>query len=448
MRPVAKKKPDLGYALGLPPRDAVAYLESLGVRPTSSWHDLWEEARAGALTVAGMTRMDLLRDVRQALARAVSEGWTQKDFIERLGPELGRKGWTGQREVINPETGEVRLMGRDLPARLALVFDQNVQTAYMTGRYRAMLANADARPWWMYVAILDSRTRPHHRALHRKVFRYDDPFWRTHYPPNGFRCRCRVRALDDEDLHEEDLTPENGEDHMVSREVVINPRAPENDQVTRTVWGYRPVPGGPVHWADPGFSWNPGYVTWGLDHDLAQKLDDLKSPALYAQVVEALNSASARHAAFGVWITGVLERGQARGDAAVLGIVRPEVVEAARARGLNPARLAVMTDDRVRHADREAHQNKGTALSTKQYRDLAAGFAQPEAIYWDARHNNALYVLPDPDPDWCVLLPLYMPSRSKSAAKKLGRFDGTATAYRARRSDLLGRRMEQIKMKK
>jgi uncharacterized protein with gpF-like domain len=28
-----------------------------------------------------------------------------------------------------------------------------------------------------------------------KVYPADDPVWKTWYPPNGFRCRCRVNAL-------------------------------------------------------------------------------------------------------------------------------------------------------------------------------------------------------------------------------------------------------------
>lgn len=436
--------PDLGYALGLAPRDAVAYLESMGIRPTSNWHDLWQEARAGALTVAGMTRLDLLEDVRGALTRAVSEGWTQRDFIARLEPELRRKGWTGKKEIVNRETGEVRWVGKDVPARLALIFDQNVQSAYMAGRYRAMLANADARPWWMYVAVLDSRTRPRHAALHRRVFRHDDVFWQSHYPPNGFRCRCRVRAMDDDELESEGVKPETGEGRMVEEEMVVNPLAPPEAQERRTRTGWQPVKNGPVYWTDPGFAWSPGFATWGLDHELARKLDALKSPKLYAQVVEALNNAPARQQAFGLWILKSLKEGKTSGDAAVLGIVQPEVAAAAVARGLEPARLAVMTDDRVRHADSEGHRADGIALSVEQYRGLAAGFARPEAIYWDRQKDNALYVLPDDDPEWCILLPLNMPSKEKSAVKKLGSFDGIVTAYRGLRTVLYSKSLEVI----
>ncbi len=161
-------------------------------------------------------------------------------------------------------------------------------------------------------------------------------------------------------------------------------------------------------------------------------------------MVESLNNSPIRHTAFGIWIAEVLERGMAKGDAAVPGIVQPEVV-AARARGLDPARLAIMPDDRVAHADNDKHKADSMVLSREQYKGLAAGFARPEAVYWDARHNNALYVLPDPDLEWCVVLPLYMPSNNKSAVKKLGRFDGVATTYRTRRDALLGRILEKIR---
>ncbi len=422
--------PDLVYALGLPPRDAVAYLESKGITPTRHWYDVWQEAQAKSVTVSGMTRLDLLEDVKAGLVDAVKNGKTEKMFIDDLAPILRAKGWTGKRQKIDPKTGEVTEKGPDLPARLSLIFTQNVQSAYMYGRYRAMLANAEERPWWMYIAVLDSRTRPHHRALHRKVFRYDDPVWKTYYPPNGFYCRCRVRAFSDAQLEREGLTPESGEGRMVSREVVVNPRAPEDQQIVRDVWGWQERPGGLTHWTDTGFSYSAGYATFRLDCELAQKLELLKSDALYAQVVQVLNDAPARHAAFGRWMEEKLASKWKTGDAVVVGLVQPEVVAAAKAAGLVPARIAVMTDEKVIHADRPIHQKEGKALSSEQYKKLSEGFAKPEAVYWDAVHGNALYILSDPDPEWCVIMPLNMPTRDKKTAKRHGRLDGLATAYR------------------
>lgn len=431
--------PDLVYALGLPPRDAVAYLESKGIRPSRHWYDIWQEAQAKSVTVSGMTRLDLLEDVKKGLVDAVKNGKTGKMFIDDLVPILRAKGWTGKRQSINPKTGEVTEKGPDLPARLSLIFFQNVQSAYMYGRYRAMLANAEERPWWMYIAVLDSRTRPHHRALHRKVFRYDDPFWKTHYPPNGFYCRCRVRALSDAQLEREGLTPESGEGRMVSRDAVVNPRAPESQQVVREVWGWQERPGGLTHWTDMGFSYSAGYTTYQLDCELAQKLELIKSDTLYAEVVQAINNAPARHAAFGLWIEEKLASKWKTGDAVVVGLVQPEVVAAAKAAGLDPARIAVMTDDKLGHSKRQVHQEAGTALSVEQYKGIAESFSRPEAIYWDSEHGNALYVLPDPDPDWCVLLPLNMPSKEEKRMKKMGRHDGFATAYRATRQSIKDR---------
>lgn len=425
--------PDLVYALGLPPRDAVAYLESKGITPTRHWYDIWQEAQAKAVTVSGMTRLDLLEDVKKGLVDAVKNGKTGKMFIDDLAPLLRAKGWTGKRQNINPKTGEVTEKGPDLPARLSLIFFQNVQSAYMYGRYRAMLANAEERPWWMYIAVLDSRTRPHHRALHRKVFRYDDPFWKTHYPPNGFYCRCRVRALSDAQLEREGLTPESGEGRMVSRDAVVNPRAPESQRVVREVWGWQERPGGLTHWTDTGFSYSAGYTTYQLDCELAQKLELIKSDALYAEVVQAINNAPARHAAFGLWIRDRLAVGHKQGEAAVVGLVPEKVVKYAKGQGLTPARIAIMTDERVPHIDSDDHHEKGIALSQKECEEIARRFSKAEAAYWNKNKKNVLFVLTADDPDWCILLPVVMPSGDKKAIKRHGRFDGFATAYRQER---------------
>jgi hypothetical protein len=47
----------------------------------------------------------------------------------------------------------------------------------------------------MYDAVNDTRTRPAHRAMDSIIKPVGDPFWKAHYPPNGYRCRCSVISL-------------------------------------------------------------------------------------------------------------------------------------------------------------------------------------------------------------------------------------------------------------
>ena len=51
---------------------------------------------------------------------------------------------------------------------------------------------ADRFPNLRYSAVLDGRTRPRHRAWHGIIRPISDSFWDTHYPQNGWRCRCAV----------------------------------------------------------------------------------------------------------------------------------------------------------------------------------------------------------------------------------------------------------------
>lgn len=95
-------------------------------------------------------------------------------------------------------------------SRLTTIFRTNMFSSYQAGRYRQLVEDAEDYPYWRYVTMEDAAVRPMHAALHGKVFRWDDPFWDTHYPPNGFNCRCEVEGLDDFDLEAQGLTLESG----------------------------------------------------------------------------------------------------------------------------------------------------------------------------------------------------------------------------------------------
>ena len=175
---------DLSYACRLPPREAIHYFESKGLKISFRWQDVWREQHARAFTVAGVTRQDLLDDIRAATATAIAEGQSKAQFRQALEDTLKRKGWWGKGEIVNPETGEVRKGERGSAARLNLIYRQNTQSAYNAGRYRQQAESAKAAPYWRYMAVMDARTRPSHAALHGRVYRWDDPIWQSHYPPN------------------------------------------------------------------------------------------------------------------------------------------------------------------------------------------------------------------------------------------------------------------------
>ena len=266
-------KPDLSYALGLTPVEAVQYFRSKGIAVTENWHDLWQEAHARAFTVAGVAKLDLLQDIRGAVDTAIKEGRTERWFLNELAPILKKKGWWGKKEVTNPDTGEVRHVRQGSPSRLKLIYRQNTQSAYMAGRYKQQLENADSAPYLCYIAVLDQKTRPAHAALHNMVFRYDDPFWGAMYPPNGWNCRCRVAAYSESRLKRRGLKVSDSAGHMVTR-VVETVNRQTGEVIRRTVTGYRHGGKGSLEsFTDAGFSYNPGKV-W-----LEDALANLPEPA-------------------------------------------------------------------------------------------------------------------------------------------------------------------------
>jgi SPP1 gp7 family putative phage head morphogenesis protein len=161
----------------------------------------------------------------------VAKGTSFGEFQKDIGYIIESKGWSGKAAF-----------------RVETIFRTNVLTAYSVGRYEQMQQRKDALPYWQYDAVGDSRTRPTHRALDGKVFRADDPIWDTWYPPNGFNCRCTVRALSAAEAQARGVAVENGRD-VLDRPVEVEPGRLQH---------ILPDPG----WAyNPGRDWTQGIVT-------------------------------------------------------------------------------------------------------------------------------------------------------------------------------------------
>lgn len=252
---------DLGYALKLTPRRAVRYFDSKGYDTrTWNWWDTWQDAHAKSFTIAKAARLDVLTSINEEMTRALKEGITQAEFARELEPRLKKLGWWGHQVVVSPDGGaEVVQLGS--PHRLKTIYRTNMRTAYAHGNYRQDIANVESRPYWMYVAVRDEHTRPEHAALDRQVFRWDDPFWDTHYPPNGFNCRCRVIALTAAEVRSMKLTVSRSKGHLtvIEQEVGTDKRSGEVIIRPATSYSFTGKDGKPhVLTPDPGWNYNPG----------------------------------------------------------------------------------------------------------------------------------------------------------------------------------------------
>jgi SPP1 gp7 family putative phage head morphogenesis protein len=261
---------DLQAVFNMPPEDAIAYFERKGLKVSWDWKEVWRHANAQSFTVAKVTRLDVLSDIYTALADDLKNGGSFPAFLDKLQPILMAKGWWGKREQTNRMTGEVRTVTYGTPWRLETIYETNLQSAYMAGRYQGMMAGKQHAPWWEYAAIMDSRTRPQHAALNGMVFRYDDPFWQTWYPPNGFRCRCRVIPRTDIERERGDFVTSSGEGRMVLTQQTVKRADGKIEKVQ--VMGYKQPVTDRVLTPDMGFDYDPGAAASKMQQLYNEKL--------------------------------------------------------------------------------------------------------------------------------------------------------------------------------
>jgi len=227
----------------LPPTEAIRFFEKKGLAKSFAWQEVWHEQHAVAFTVAKSAGYDILGDVFGAVKSAIADGKTFETFQKELTPTLIKKGWWGVKEQVDPLTGEIVKVQLGSRRRLKIIYDTNLRMARAAGTWERIVRVKTRRPFLFYSAVLDGRTRPLHRAWHGTILPVDHPWWDTHYPPNGWRCRCTARQLSARDLKRRGLT-------VSKKAPVIKNRSYRNPRTGEVL----PVPEG----IDPGFGYNVG----------------------------------------------------------------------------------------------------------------------------------------------------------------------------------------------
>ncbi len=107
-----------------------------------------------------------------------------------------------------------------------------------------------------------------------RVFGADDPIWKSHYPLNGFNCRCSVSALTAADLEEEGLTVYDSEGRLtqLEQEMGMDKRTGEVIKTQGTSYSFT-TPDGKRHINTPDPGWNCNPAHFGPEFDLLSTLE-------------------------------------------------------------------------------------------------------------------------------------------------------------------------------
>jgi SPP1 gp7 family putative phage head morphogenesis protein len=335
--------------------EAITFLKGKLPEASLSWDSLAGPVHSKVFTVAGATSADLARDINKSLTEALANGTTITQFRKDFDKAVQDYGWTykGKRGW-----------------RTSVIFDTNMRSAHMAGRWSQLQANKDRRPYLQYRTAGDAKVRPQHRQWNGLIYPIDDPFWQTHYPPNGWGCRCTVRAYSQADLAAKGL--QVAEPYKVQMRNVVNRDGEVTDRVPLGI--------------DPGWDHNVGMSWIAPELSLGAKLARLP-PELRGLLVDKTISPAFQTVLNGRWTafqTQVQAAGSATGDAQVVGYL-----DSATLNGL--AEIQPLRSSAIAASDTMALAKQPWPATWLA--DLPANLRNYQAVLWD-QVDQVLVIVP------------------------------------------------------
>ena len=363
----------------LPFQEQIDYLQQKLDLPTQHWDDIKGAGHDRAFIVAGATKADLLSDfhtaVNQAIAEGQSIGWFKKEF-ESIVQKHGWEGWTGSDTKA----------GRDWRARV--IYNTNMRASYAAGRY-AQLTDPEllkARPYWKYI---HNDTVAHPRPLHQSwsgtVLPHDDAFWSTHFPPNGFGCRCRVTAVTASD-YKGLPAPDDGTYTKVDRTGVAHTLPKGVDYG----WDYTPGAG-----VAKSFKQIIDDKLIRLPAPVGSAMMDFLKPIMQAEIDKS----------FSLWVDSALAAGVSKNSVQLIGWIDTPVLNGLSGLDIIPITAEIYTEDRLivgKKANR--HTQQDNSLSIEEWKSIPAELANNPIAMLDTDTGKILYILPSLSDDRSIMI--------------------------------------------
>lgn len=161
--------------------------------------------------LAGITAQELARITAKEY-NTINADWNAPDteMLHRLTRDVWQfssaKNYQEMRDLtslLKDEKGDVRSFSdfKNEASKVSERYNENwMQTEYNTAvassqnaaRWTEFQKDKDVIPNLEYQTVGDGAVRAEHQVLDGIVKHIDDAFWATHYPPNGWGCRCEA----------------------------------------------------------------------------------------------------------------------------------------------------------------------------------------------------------------------------------------------------------------
>jgi len=361
----------------VPFQEAIDHFQGKLKIPTEHWDDMLGTIHAKAFTIAGATKADLLTDIFNDVNEVLSNGGTITDYRKLFDKTVNKHGW--------PYKG-------NRGWRTRVIYDTNLRTSHMAGKWSQFQRVKQTRPFLQYFTVGDERVRPEHREWHHLVLHIDDPWWQTHYPPNGWGCRCGARSLSPRQIRKEKLQ--------------IAEQAPAIQTTDRLILGKSDKQTGEIpviqvpKGIDTGWNYNVGQAWLGPDIAFGEKLMAMPNAMRTAALNNAKDLTQHLQKDFAPWVTKLEQRSKPlNNEIKTVGYLSPKVIDELIRRDQVPSTAVITTTDKdIIHMIREAKDGRHIPLDQIRAMPTTIGGGH-SAVLWDKRDPALVYVFDVPGDD-------------------------------------------------